>query len=105
MNTTTLRRVWHRIRRNHPWRFVPGYEQHGTTTPSLMLCDTCEVAIEVRLPAGHPESLTAELTEEQEALLARIDATEWPETADVDHCRDVLERVYPLDYLRPGEAL
>ncbi len=104
MNTINPRRLWHRVRRTHPFRFVPGYEQHGTVTPSLLVCDTCEVAIVVQLPAGHPESLTAELTAEQEALLARIEAAEWPETADIDHCHDVLERVFPLDYLRPGEA-
>ena len=102
MNTTVIR-LLHRFRRTHPWRFVPGYEQHGTTTPSLLVCDNCEVAIEVTLPPGHPESLTAELTAAEEMTLGEIEASEWPETADLDHCRDVLERVYPLDYLRPGD--
>lgn len=104
MNAINLRRVWHRIRRTHPWRFVPGYEQRGTIHHSSLVCDTCDIVQAVTLAPGHPESLTAELTDEQEATLARIEATEWPETADTDHCRDVLERIYPLDYLRPGEA-
>jgi len=104
VNTINPRRIWHRLRRNRPWRFVPGYEQHGTVTPSLLVCDTCDTVTVVQLPARHPESLTAELTEDQESLLARIEAAEWPETADIDHCRDVLERMFPLDYLRPGEA-
>lgn len=104
MKTIKVRRVWHRIRRNHPWRFVPGYEQHGTVTPSLILCDTCEVCKEITLPAGHPESLTAELDEHEEALLARLDAETWHKAARTNRCRDVLERVYPLNYLRPGEA-
>jgi hypothetical protein len=33
------------------------------------------------LPAGHPESLTTELTPTEEALLARYDAELWPEEA------------------------
>ena len=104
MNAINLRQVWHRIRRTHPWRFVPGYECHGKTYPATLVCDPCDIVQAITLAPGHPESLTAELPEDQEALLARIDATEWPETADIDHCRDVLERVFPLDYLRPGDA-
>lgn len=104
MNSINTRRVWHRVRRTHPWRFVPGYELRGTIHHASLVCDTCDIVQAVTLAPGHPESLTAELTEEQEVLLARVEATEWPETADIDHCRDVLERIYPLDYLRPGEA-
>lgn len=100
----TLRRFWHRIRRHHPWRFVPGYEQHGTVTPAMLLCDTCEIGKPIDVPHGSNESLTAELDEAQEALLAQIDAAEWPKDADTLRCRDVLERVFPLDYLRFGEA-
>ncbi|GLZ09682.1 hypothetical protein Acsp03_71480 [Actinomadura sp. NBRC 104412] len=37
-----------------------------------------------------PESLTAELSEEQEAVVAQMDAAEWPATAETWHCRDVL---------------
>jgi hypothetical protein len=97
-------RLIHRITRRHPWRFVPGYEQHGTVTPTLLLCDTCEVCQKVDLPAGHPDSLTAELSKHDEALLARLDAETWPETARLGRCRDVLERLFPLDYLPPEAA-
>jgi hypothetical protein len=99
-----IRRLWHRAIRQHPWRFVPGYEQHGTVTPTLLVCDPCEVCIKVTLPAGHPDSLTAELTKQEEALLARLDAETWPKTARTGRCRDVLERMFPLDYLPRGEA-
>lgn len=99
-----LRTVWHMVRRRHPWRFVPGYEQQRVSQPALLVCDTCGIVRSVALAPGHPESLTAELPAEQEALLAEIEATLWPEESDVDRCRDVLERIFPLDWLRPGEA-
>jgi hypothetical protein len=48
--------------------------------------------------------LTAELSKHDEALLARLDAETWPETARLGRCRDVLERLFPLDYLPPEAA-
>lgn len=100
----SIRRLIHRITGRHPWRFVPGYEQHGTVTPSLLLCDACEVCLKIDLPAGHPDSLTAELTKHGEEILAHLDAETWPEAARTDRCRDVLERMFPLDHLPRGEA-
>jgi len=98
-----LHRLWHRMF-GHPWRFVPGSDANGSIRPACILCDTCEVARMIVLPSGHPESLTADLPNEHESILAALEAEAWPETADIDHCRDVLKRIFPLDFLRPGEA-
>jgi hypothetical protein len=44
-------------------------------------CERCGALASALLPAGHPESLTAKLPEEQEELLAALDAELFPSEA------------------------
>lgn len=50
--------------------------------PAFEVCDQCDAFRPIVLPDGHPESLTAELTREEEDYLGWLADQLWPEVAD-----------------------
>lgn len=78
----TLYRVLHALTSRHPWRVSPGCTVHGQTLPAFEVCDQCDAFRPIVLPDGHPESLTAELTREEEDYLGWLADQLWPEVAD-----------------------
>lgn len=64
----------------HRWEIHPAQTNSSGTYGPYQMCKRCQKFYPV-IPAGHPESLTAELTPTEEAALAELDARLWPEEA------------------------
>lgn len=76
-----INRLLHAVTGRHSWRVHPGYTFHGQTYPAFEVCD-CGAFRPIVLPDRHPESMTVELTREEEDYLGWLAYETWPEVAD-----------------------
>lgn len=78
----TINRILHTVTGRHTWHVHPGYTYRGQAYPAFEVCDRCGTFRPIVLPERHPESMTVELTREEEFLLAVYADELWPEVAD-----------------------
>jgi hypothetical protein len=65
-------------RHGHDWRYTPPTHWNGCTLRPSYDCQRCGTTRSAVLPPGHPESLDLELPQEQEEMLAALDAELFP---------------------------
>jgi hypothetical protein len=83
----------------HKTRVSPGCTLGGRTVPAAEVCDICETWIPIILPPRHPESLTRQLANEEEEILAVYADELWPKVADRESqsLEDLMEVLLPED--------
>lgn len=65
----------------HGWRYQPGIQVRGETYGPYRACRHCgtNIVLAVEPPAGHPDSMTRELSRQDEEWLAALDHELFPE--------------------------
>ncbi|TDD97687.1 hypothetical protein [Actinomadura rubrisoli] len=76
-----LRRLWHRLSGEHIWQFQPAETSgSGRRYGPWFFCSACGSTVKAinEPPSSHPESMTVELPDEDEELLAELEDATWP---------------------------